>query len=162
LSVLLFGKDPQRFLKTREEEISIPGAFEIPKEIISEAIVNSLVAHRDYTSGGSVQIMLFKYRLEIWNPGALPVIYRKAYLSEATPEVERLIRVMDGEKGRLELQLLLTLKDEKYFRNNFKQKSLDLGLIEMTIPSKPTSGNQKYRLTALGKKLKEKFEGQDC
>jgi len=65
------------------------------------------------------------------------VIYRKAYLSEATPEatpeVERLIRVMDGEKGRLELQLLLALKDEKYFRNNFKQKALDLGLIEMTI-----------------------------
>jgi len=79
---------------------------------------------------------------------------------EATPEVERLIRVMDGEKGRLELQLLLALKDEKYFRNNFMQKVLDLGLIEMTIPGKPTSGNQKYRLTALGKKLKEKLEGQ--
>jgi hypothetical protein len=30
------------------------------------------VAHRDYTSHGSVQVMLFKDRLEIWNPGHLP------------------------------------------------------------------------------------------
>jgi ATP-dependent DNA helicase RecG len=31
------------------------------------------VAHRDYTSNGSVQVMLFKDRLEIWNPGTLPL-----------------------------------------------------------------------------------------
>lgn len=30
------------------------------------------VAHRDYTSKASVQVMLFKNRLEIWNPGSLP------------------------------------------------------------------------------------------
>lgn len=29
-------------------------------------------AHRDYTSSGSVQVMLFTDRLEVWNPGALP------------------------------------------------------------------------------------------
>jgi len=28
--------------------------------------------HRDYTSNASVQVMLFKNRLEIWNPGQLP------------------------------------------------------------------------------------------
>jgi len=32
----------------------------------------------------------------------------------------------------------------------------------MAMLGKPTSGNQKYRLTALGKKLKEKLEGQAC
>ena len=36
-----------------------------------EAIVNA-VAHRDYTSNGSVQVMLFSDRLEVWNPGTLP------------------------------------------------------------------------------------------
>jgi len=30
------------------------------------------VVHRDYTSTGSVQVMLFKDRLEVWNPGRLP------------------------------------------------------------------------------------------
>ena len=46
-------------------------AYEIPKEVVTEAIVNA-VAHRDYTSAGSVQIMLFADRLEVWNPGRLP------------------------------------------------------------------------------------------
>ncbi len=30
------------------------------------------VVHRDYLSTGSVQVMLFKDRLEVWNPGRLP------------------------------------------------------------------------------------------
>lgn len=38
---------------------------------MAEAIVNACV-HRDYTSNGSVQVMLFRNRLEIWSPGRLP------------------------------------------------------------------------------------------
>ena len=30
------------------------------------------MAHRDYTSNASIQVMLFADRLEIWNPGELP------------------------------------------------------------------------------------------
>jgi len=44
--------------------------YEIPPLAIREAIVNAL-AHRDYHSRGSVQIMLFRDRLEISNPGKL-------------------------------------------------------------------------------------------
>jgi predicted HTH transcriptional regulator len=39
--------------------------------VIREAIVNA-VAHRDYTSNGSVQVMVFADRVEVWNPGSLP------------------------------------------------------------------------------------------
>lgn len=45
--------------------------YELPVQAVTEAIVNS-VTHRDYTSNGSVQVMLFRDRLEIWNPGRLP------------------------------------------------------------------------------------------
>ena len=48
-----------------------PTEYELPVSAVSEAIVNA-IAHRDYTSNGSIQIMLFRNRLEIWNPGALP------------------------------------------------------------------------------------------
>ena len=44
---------------------------ELPAQAVREAIVNAVV-HRDYTSTGSVQVMLFKDRLEVWNPGRLP------------------------------------------------------------------------------------------
>jgi ATP-dependent DNA helicase RecG len=57
---------------TRSSDTSIPGKYEIPKEMIAEAIVNA-IAHRDYTHNGSVQIMLFRNRLEILNPGILPL-----------------------------------------------------------------------------------------
>ena len=56
---------------TRAESVQAPVAYEIPKEVVTEAIVNA-VAHRDYTSNASVQVMLFSDRLEVLNPGRLP------------------------------------------------------------------------------------------
>ncbi len=50
---------------------SVPTDYELPPDAVKEAIVNA-VAHRDYTSNGSVQVMLFRNRLEVWNPGQLP------------------------------------------------------------------------------------------
>ena len=55
---------------TRAESVRAPVTYEIPKEVVTEAIVNA-VAHRDYTSNGSVQVMLFADRLEVRNPGRL-------------------------------------------------------------------------------------------
>jgi ATP-dependent DNA helicase RecG len=56
---------------TREKSNQAPVAYEMPPEVVREAIVNA-VAHRDYTSNGSIQVMLFSDRLEVWNPGTLP------------------------------------------------------------------------------------------
>jgi predicted transcriptional regulator len=53
---------------------------------------------------------------------------------------------------RKEIQASMGLKDEKYFRENYQQVAVKLGLIEMTIPDKPNSRLQKYRLTEKGKK----------
>ena len=55
---------------TRAESVRAPVTYEMPKEVVTEAIVNA-VAHRDYTSNGSVQVMLFADRLEVRNPGRL-------------------------------------------------------------------------------------------
>lgn len=55
----------------RRDGVQAPVAYEIPREVVAEAIVNA-VAHRDYASNGSVQVMLFADRLEVWNPGSLP------------------------------------------------------------------------------------------
>lgn len=56
---------------TRAESVDVPIEYEIPRAAVTEAIVNA-VAHRNYTGNGSVQVMLFRNRLEIWNPGQLP------------------------------------------------------------------------------------------
>lgn len=56
---------------TRAESPEAPIAYEIPKEVVTEAIVNA-VAHRDYTDSSSVQVMLFADRLDVRNSGQLP------------------------------------------------------------------------------------------
>ena len=56
---------------TRSESVQAPVAYEIPREVVAEAIVNA-VAHRDYTDSSSVQVMLFSDRLEVMNSGGLP------------------------------------------------------------------------------------------
>jgi len=60
-----------RRIGTRADGPAAPVVYELPREVIAEAIVNA-VAHRDYASNASVQVMLFADRLEVWNPGELP------------------------------------------------------------------------------------------
>ncbi len=280
-AVLLFGREPQRFLLTSEVKCmhfhglevrkpipsyqvykgtvfelvdqavdfvlskiarrvgarsagaQAPVEYELPAGAVTEAIVNA-VAHRDYASHASAQIMLFADRLEVWNPGELPpqltfellmrphasiprnpLIAEPMFLAryaekagsgildmiarcreaglpdprfhqtggqfvqtlmraapsttpvtgEVTGEVgrvtlaaagkvmspeERLLAALDGEKSRQELQEALGLRHEDHFRAAYLQPALDAGLIEMTIPDKPTSRLQKYRRTARG------------
>ena len=219
---------------TRAQGTQAPVAYEIPREVVAEAIVNA-VAHRDYTSAGSVQVMLFADRLEIWNPGTLPpsltlqrlrephgsvpgnpllaepmylaqyiermgtgtgdmirrcrdtglpepefaltdgfvtIIRRQAgefsaqpelnestgevageVTGEVTGEVVRVILVMHGEMKRTEIQQILQLKHEDYFREAYLIPAMDAGYVEMTIPDKPTSRMQRYRLTESGRAL---------
>ena len=65
----VLGKIDRR-VGTRSESARAPRTYEIPPEVVTEAVVNA-VAHRDYTSNGSVQVMLFSDRLEVRNPGRL-------------------------------------------------------------------------------------------
>ena len=60
-----------RYVGTRQQSIQAPVQYDIPKEVVSEAIVNAIV-HRDYTSPASVEVVLYSDRLEVWNPGQLP------------------------------------------------------------------------------------------
>ena len=49
-----------------------------------------------------------------------------------------------------EIQTKLNLKDRKSFRLHYLESGIKAGLVEMTIPEKPNSRLQKYRLTELG------------
>jgi len=73
---------------------------------------------------------------------------------EVTPEVERMLRLFSGEMTRQEIMAVLALRDEKHFREHYQQAAIIAGVIEMTIPDKPNSRLQKYRLTEAGRKRK--------
>jgi len=42
------------------------------------------------------------------------------------------------------------LADREYFRTKYLRPAIDPGLIEMTIPDRPKSNKQRYRLTEAG------------
>lgn len=77
-----------------------------------------------------------------------------------TPQVERLLKAMDGEMTRGELQNVLRLRDRKSFREHYLAPALADSLIEMTIPDKPNSRLQKYRLTNSGRLWLERHAGE--
>lgn len=77
-----------RRIGTREHSVQAPATYELPKEAVSEAIVNA-IAHRDYTSNASVQVMLFADRLEVWNPGELPPSLTPERLREPHASIPR-------------------------------------------------------------------------
>jgi ATP-dependent DNA helicase RecG len=65
----------------------------------------------------------------------------------------RMLRIIEGAMSRREIMDVLSLTDEKHFREFYQQVGISHGLIEMTIPDKPKSRKQQYRLTRKGKQL---------
>ena len=65
-------------------------------------------------------------------------------------EALRLLNAFTGEHTRAELMTKLSLSHRPNFSSLYVKPLLEQGLIEMTIPDKPNSRNQKYRLTPKG------------
>ncbi len=79
---------------------------------------------------------------------------------DATPQVNRLLAVLQGEMGREALMQALGLKDARHFRQAYLTPALDAGLVEMTQPHSPRSPTQKYRLTDRGRWFVSQQKGQ--
>ena len=70
---------------------------------------------------------------------------------QVTPQVKRLLKALVDEMSREKIQNALGLHDRKSFRELYLAPALAAGLVEMTIPEKPNSRLQQYRLTDLGR-----------
>jgi len=77
--------------------------------------------------------------------------YTPQVAPQVTPQVGELLAAIRGEMTREALQAALGLSDRKSFRERYLKPALADGLIEMTIPDKPNSRLQKYRLIDKGR-----------
>ena len=77
--------------------------------------------------------------------------------AQVTAQVKELIEILSKEMDRQEIQDMLGLTHRENFRLKYLKPALEQGFIEMTIPDRPSSKLQKYRLTILGKQLKDKL-----
>lgn len=85
--------------------------------------------------------------MESSNPSGTPQV-----TPQVTLQVSELLAILKGEMSREDLQTALGLQDRKSFSERYLKPALNAGLIEMTIPEKPNSRLQKYRLTTKGLK----------
>lgn len=69
---------------------------------------------------------------------------------EVTGEVTRLLNAIQGDMKRQQIQSRMGLRHEDHFREAYLKPAMSIGVIEYTIPAKPNSRLQKYRLTAKG------------
>jgi len=165
-----------RSVGTRSKSINADIQYELPVEAVTEAIVNA-VAHRDYTSNASVQVMLFPDRLEILNPGKLPVglTIEELYYAHRSIPANPLIadtlyfngtidKVGTGTGDIVELCMQMGLKQPKFkqgsgfeailYRKNFSNHPIDQAAIQVTPQVAPQVTPQvKKLLSVLNKEL---------
>ncbi|MCP9895387.1 hypothetical protein KBZ20_16605 [Vulcanococcus limneticus Candia 3F8] len=74
-----------------------------------------------------------------------------AHVAEhVTEQVLQLLRACRGEQSRAELMDAVGLTHREHFREAYLVPALAMDYLEMTIPDKPKSSRQKYRLTPAG------------
>ena len=74
--------------------------------------------------------------------------------TQSTDPVTRLLNCLaQGAMSAGELRLALKIKHRPTFRANYLHPALAEGLIEYTLPDKPNSRLQKYRLTRTGREV---------
>ena len=78
---------------------------------------------------------------------------------QVAPQVAQLLRIFSGAGqaglSRMALQEASGLRDRKSFAERWLAPALEAGLIEMTIPDRPNSRMQRYRITGNGKRVLE-------
>ena len=78
-----------------------------------------------------------------------------------TDPVVRLLRVLvDGALAPSDIQRILGIKHRPTFRANYLHPALAAGWAEMTLPDKPNSRLQRYRLTDAGHRLMQQQPGR--
>lgn len=61
--------------------------------------------------------------------------------------------MLKKEMSRDEIMAALGLSDRKNFRELYLNPSIEDKLVTLTIPDKPTSSKQKYKITEIGKTI---------
>jgi ATP-dependent DNA helicase RecG len=99
-------------------------------------------------------------------PGSMPEVtppVTPPVAPPVAPPVFTLLELLgrEGPMGAAAIRAQLGLRDRTHVRETYVNPALTAGLIEMTIPERPTSRLQKYRLTQTGKAVLAASPGQE-
>lgn len=69
---------------------------------------------------------------------------------QVTPQVVAILKAASDPRSREELQVAAAIKDREHFRKVYLLRLLDVGWLARTLPDKPNSRLQKYKITPAG------------
>ena len=142
-ALLLFGKRPQSPLVQATVHC---GRFRTETDIVDDRLIEGSVRVEE-NSGG----FLFTFHKHpatpemLTHPGTGPVT------PQVTPQVCAVLQAAEQDVAATVLQAAAGLKDRMHFLKAYLEPCLRTGWLEYTIPAKPKSRLQKYRLTAKGR-----------
>ena len=158
-----------RYQKTTDEELILifeegkGNTLEFKRSVCRNPLIASLLLRCGYIEKMGTGIVRIRAALERGNCPKVNIRYNTMFTLEfprpshkitpqVTMQVARLLEVLQGEMTRGEIMKKLDLKNRMHFSKEYLKRAIDNGYIEMTIPEKPNSRLQKYRLTQKGKK----------
>lgn len=178
-AILLFGKQPQRFLITSEVKCAHFHGYEVAEpmyltkyiermgtgilDMIRRCKKAGLAEPEIRLDGGFFVLTIRRKKSEPGvQAGTMPAPGRDQVIPQVTPQVTPQVRallgaIVDAPLSRGELQETVGIKDREHFRKAYLEPLLTVDWIERTIPDKPTSSLQKYRLTEKGRSLLEQL-----
>lgn len=125
-----WGRGTNRVIKMCKDAGIAPPTFQ---EITGAAVVTFVVPVGRSTPQATPQV----------TPQATP---------QVTPQVLAVLAAMVGaDRSRAELQKAARMRDREHFRKDYVEPMLAAGWIERTLPDRPQSPRQRYRLTAAGR-----------
>ena len=138
--------------KRRNPVLSDHAAHLLPYRGLGSGVHRALEAWphielQDHRNGNEFRAVVARAERAI-DPATPPVTGQVT--GQVTQEVKLLLNSMQGDMKRAEMMAALNLTGRDNFRNLYLQPALEANLIEMTIPDKPNSSQQRYRLTAAG------------
>ena len=82
--------------------------------------------------------------------------------AQVTGHVVQIVAALAGKMSRGQLQQRLGLKDRNHFAAAYLRPAVEAGLIEVSLPDKPRSENQRYRRTDTGEVLAQRTKAKDA
>ena len=108
-------------------------------------------------NSGGILVTLFNAQSESETGKRVAAQVPAQVTTQVTTQVKAVLLCTRIARSREELQKAVNLENREHFRKAYLRPLIEEGFLELTIPDKPQSSRQKYRLTEKGRSfLKER------
>ncbi len=151
----------QESVSLTDAAMAIGGNLRVARESLHYLEHQQVLERRDnrhYALLGRIAVLLEQFRDQQTEPGRDQAGDQVGTRSGPGRDQVEILRKCESDQAIGDLMEVLGRSNRTKFRDQVLKPMLEAGWLEMTIPDKPTSSKQKYRLTSLGRNILEHEE----